>query len=89
MKKKHMVYAMLGAYALYSICTPFGAMKLQALIISRNPAVYFNRIEPSVLGEPYYTFQNDVRDYDTGNTLGDFTYRRTFLLVTAEYVGFS
>lgn len=89
MKKKHMVSAMLGAYALYSICTPFGAMKLQALIISRNPAVYFNRMEPSVLGEPYYTFQNDVRDYDTGNTLGDFTYRRTFLLVTAEYVGFS
>ena len=42
MKKKHMVYAMLGVYALYSICTPFGAMKLQALIISRNPAVYFN-----------------------------------------------
>lgn len=88
MKKKHIVTAVLGAYVLYSACTPSGAMKLQALIISRNPAVYFNSIELSVFGEPYYTFQNDVRDYDTGNTLGVFTYRRTFLLVTAEYVGF-
>lgn len=89
MKRKRILLTALAVFLIYTCCTASGAMKLQALIISRNPAVYFNSTEISYLGKPYYTFQHEVTDYETSNPLGVFECRRYFIFVTAKYVGFS
>lgn len=89
MKRKRILFAVLAGFLVYTCCSTSGAMKLQALIISRNPAVYFNSTEISYLGKPYYTFQNEVTDYETYNPLGMFECHRYFIFVTAKYVGFS
>ena len=76
------------SYAMCDLVQSMGTIKLQALIISRNPAVYLNSTEISYFGKPYYTFQNEVTDYETANPLGVFECHRYFIFVTAEYVGF-
>lgn len=88
MKRKRILFTALAVYLIYTCCTTSGAIKLQALIISRNPAVYLNSTEISYFGKPYYTFQNEVTDYETANPLGVFECHRYFIFVTAEYVGF-
>lgn len=88
MKRKRLPFAVFSAFVLYSCCTVSGAVKLQALLISRNPMVYLNRTELSYFGEPYYCFTQEVSAHDTRNTLGVFACHRYFIFVIADYVGF-
>ena len=70
MKRKRILFTALAVYLIYTCCTTSGAIKLQALIISRNPAVYLNSTEISYFGKPYYTFQNEVQgDVGSGKTM--------------------
>lgn len=88
MKLKHILSIAGISFLLYSFCTVSGAIKLQALLISYDPSVYLSGVEKlSILGDEYYALTKVINAHETGNSLGAFSCKRTFLFISCSYVG--